>query len=164
MFLKFRLLIIFFSAVLTSSCVYDKEFAYLKDQNSALNKRIIKLEESIDEKLGTDLDSRLKSNNEKLGADFDSSLQPIRFRQAEFLAEMEQLKGEMLKLSGRVEDNELIIKRIVERDLSEQDNIKAELARLTEKMNDLETLVKRQYEHLELESLETQESQEREDS
>lgn len=145
-FFKFRWLIIFSSAVFLSSCVYDKELAYLNDQNRGLNKRVTKLEGTIDKKLGADLDSRLKS---------------IHSSQAEFGEEIGQLKSEMSKISGRVEENELIIKRTVERDLSEQDNLKAELARLTEKVNDLETKVKRQHEYLGLEPLEIKEDQER---
>ena len=147
MFLKFRWLIIFSSAVLFSSCVYDKELAYLNDQNRALNKRITKLEGTIDKKLGADLDSRLKS---------------IHSSQAESGEEIGQLKSEMSKISGRVEENELIIKRTVERDLSDQDNQKTELARLMEKVNDLEMKVRRQQEYLGLEPLEIQEGQERE--
>jgi tol-pal system protein YbgF len=146
-FLKFRWLIIFSSAVFISSCVYDKELVYLNDQDRALNKRVTKLEGTIDKKLGADLDSRLES---------------IHSSQADFGAEIGQLKSEMSKISGRVEENELIIKRTVERDLGEQDNLKAELARLIERVNDLETKVRRQHEYLGLEPFEIQEGQERE--
>ena len=146
-FLIFPFLVILSSTFFISSCVYDKELAYLNDQNRDLNNRVVKLEGTVDKKLGADLDTRLKS---------------IHSRQAEFGADIGQLKSEMSKISGRVEDNELIIKRTVERDLSEQDNLKEEIARLIEKVNDLEMRLRHQQEYLGLEPLERKEGEERE--
>jgi len=145
--LKFGWLIIFSCAVFLSSCVYDKELGYLNDQNRSLNTRVTKLEETIDKKLKDELESSLKS---------------IHSSQAELGVEVGQLKSEMAKISGRVEDNELIIKRTVERDLGDQDNLRAEFARLIEKVNDLETQVRRQQEYLGLEPFEIKKDQERE--
>jgi len=133
--------------IFISSCVYDKELAYLNDQNRALDKRVTRLEETIDKKLKDELESNLKS---------------IHTSQAELGVEVGQLKSEMAKISGRLEENELIIKRTVERDLGEQDNIKAELVRLKQKVNDSDMQVRRQHEYLGLEPLEIKEDQERE--
>lgn len=145
--LKFRWIIIFCSAVFISSCVYDKELVYLNDQNRDLNKRVARLEETIDKKLKDELESSLKS---------------IHNSQAELGVEVGQLKSEVEKISGRVEDNELIIKRTVERDLGEQDNLKTELTRLMERVNYLEATVRHQQEYLGLEPLEIQKGQEKE--
>jgi len=125
---------ILLSVLFLSSCVYDREFAYMNDQIVALNSRINKLEES----LGSDVDSRLKSMNT---------------RQAEVGTEMDQLKREMGELSGRVEDNEQVLKRAVERDLGKQDAMQSTLAQLTEKVTELEISVKRQHEHLGLKAI-----------
>jgi tol-pal system protein YbgF len=145
-FLKFRWIIIFCSAVFfISSCVYDKELAYLNDQNRVLNKRVTRLEETINQKLKDELESSLKS---------------IHTRQAESSVEIEQLKSELAKISGRVEDNELIIKRTVERDLGEQDNQKGDLARLMERLNYLEARLRHQQEYLGLEPFEIKKDQE----
>jgi tol-pal system protein YbgF len=125
--------LLLFSFVFISSCVYDKEFTYLNDQIIALNKRVTRLQESVDEKLETNIETRMKS---------------IHSSQAEIGAEMDQLKREMQGFSGRVEDNEQIIKRAVERDLSEQDAMRLTLVDLSQKVTELETLVKRQHEYL----------------
>ncbi|MGD9032830.1 MAG: tol-pal system protein YbgF [Desulfobacteraceae bacterium] len=112
-----------------ASCVYDQEMTYLNDQMIALNKRVIKLEGL----LGSDLDTRLGS---------------VHSRQAEVGAEMDQLRTEIGELSGRVEDNEQLIKRSVEKDLGKEDAIVAGLAALSQKVSELEVLVSRQQEHL----------------
>ena len=129
------------SVILLSSCVYDKEFAYLNDQIIALNRRVIKIEESqatIDKKVSNDLDVRIQS---------------IRSGNAETVSDMERLRSEIRELSGRIEDNEQIIKRAVERDIGDQDTMKESLSRLTKKMDDLEGTVRRQQEYLGLQTL-----------
>lgn len=115
--------------VFFNSCVYDQDLTYLNDQMIALNKRVTKLEEL----LGSDLDSRLGS---------------VHTRQAEVGAEMDQLKAEMSAISGRVEDNEQLIKRSVEKDLGKEDAMVAGMAALSQKVSELEVLVTRQQEHL----------------
>jgi tol-pal system protein YbgF len=127
------------SVILLSSCVYDKEFAYLNDQMIALNRRVTKIEESqatVDKKLNQDLDARIQS---------------IRSGTAETVSDMESLRSEIKMLSGRIEDNEQIIKRAVERDLGDQNTMS--LAQLTKKMDDLEGAVRRQQEYLGLQTL-----------
>jgi hypothetical protein len=84
-FLKFRWLIFFSGAIFISSCVPDKELGYLNDQNKDLNRRVTKLEGTIDKKLGADFDSRLKS---------------IHSSQAESGAEIGQLKVKCLRYPG----------------------------------------------------------------
>ena len=115
--------------VLLNSCVYDQEMTYLNDQMIALNKRVTKLEAL----LGSDIDTRLGS---------------VHTRQAEAGAEMDQLKAEMGALSGRVEDNEQLIKRNLEKDLGKEDAMVAGLAALSQKVSELEVLVTKQQEHL----------------
>lgn len=122
-------LVIIFPMVFFNSCVYDQNLTYLNDQIIALNKRVTKLEDS----LGSDLDTRLGS---------------VHSRQAEAGAEMDQLKTQMGELSGRVEDNEQLIKRSVEKDLGKEDAMVAGLAALSQKVSELEVSVTKQQEHL----------------
>jgi tol-pal system protein YbgF len=105
-----------------SSCVYDKDMAYLNDQVIALNRRVAKIEEAMDTKIST-----------------------IRTNQGDVRVEIDQMRGEMQKLQGRLEDNERIVKRSVERDLGEQDTLKR-------KVTDLETIVRGHQEYLGLET------------
>ena len=140
-------LAIFLYAMLFSSCVYERDMAYLNDQNIALERRVTKLQESqksLDAKLSTELETKLES---------------IRSNQAEMKVTIEQLKGEIKELSGRVEENEHIIKRAVERDLGEQDSLKADLANLSQKMTELDMTVKQHHAHLGLKPLVSQADQ-----
>lgn len=149
-FYKFWSFFILLSIMPLSSCVYDREMAYLNDQNIALERRVTKLQESqksIDARMSTELETKLES---------------IRSNQAEIKGTIEQLKGEIKGLSGRVEENEHIIKRAVERDLGEQDALKADLANLSQKMTELDMMVKQHHKHLGLKPLVVQEDQERE--
>ena len=114
--------------LLTSSCVYDEEFAYLNDQVIALNKRVKSLEDTMDTRLG-----------------------PMRSSQAGFQSDLDQVQGEIRRLSGRLDENEHLMKRAVERDLSDQDSMKAALSRLSEKMTTLEAMVEQQHRYLGLE-------------
>lgn len=125
--------IILFFGISFSSCVYDKEIIYLNDQMIALNKRVKSLEESLDSKLDRDLESKLTS---------------IRSNQASLRVETEQLKGEVKGVSGRVEENEHLIKRAVERDLGAQDAARKELNELKGKVSEMDTSVKRHEEYL----------------
>ncbi len=149
-FYKFWSFIILFSVIPPSSCVYEREMGYLNDQNIALERRVTKLQESqksIDARLSTELEARLES---------------IRSNQAEMKVMIDQLKGDIRGLSGRVEDNEHIIKRAVERDLDEQDAMQAELANLSQKVTELDMMVKHHHTHLGLKPLVSQGDQERE--
>lgn len=120
-----------------SSCVYDTEFAYLNDQIISLNKRVKGLEERLDTGLDQNLDARLES---------------VHSNQAELSAEMGELREDIRNLSGRVEDNEHVIKRTVERDLTDQDAMKEAVANMAEQVGALESAVKQQQEYLGLEA------------
>ncbi len=130
--------IIIFSFLTLSSCVTLDEFRRTNDEIIALNRRVNKLQETIDAKLGGDLESRLK---------------PVQVKQAEAGAEMDELRKEVHILSGRVEESEHIVKRVVERDLSEQDAMQASLVLLSQKVTELEATVKYQQEYLGLDPL-----------
>ncbi|MCJ7595840.1 MAG: tol-pal system protein YbgF [Desulfobacterales bacterium] len=125
--------VIIFSVIPFSSCVYDKEFTYLNDQMIALNKRVKTLEENLDTKVNRDIDSKVTS---------------IRSNQADLRVEIEQVQGEVKRLSGRVEENEHLIKRAVERDLGDQDAARREQSQLKEKVAEMDALVKRHEEYL----------------
>ena len=128
--IKWLFAIFIFFAI--SSCVYDREFAYLNDQIMTLNKRI----KTIEAKLGGSLDSRLETISSNI---------------AEMSVETDRLKTGIEVLSGRVEDNEHIIKRTVERDLHQQDKIQMTLADLSRRVPELEAVVRQQHKYLGLE-------------
>jgi tol-pal system protein YbgF len=117
------------SVVALWSCAYDKDMAYLNDQVIALNRRVAKIEEGTDTKIST-----------------------IRTSQGDTRVEIDNIRGEMQKLQGRVEDNERITRRAVERDLGDQDSVKKGLADLSRRFTDLEATVKSQQDYLGLES------------
>jgi tol-pal system protein YbgF len=117
-----------FLLLLTSSCVYDEEFAYLNDQVIALNKRVKSLEDTMDNRLG-----------------------PMRSSQAGFQSDLDQMQGEIRRLSGRIEENEHLMKRAVERDLGDQDSMRSTLGKLSEKTARLEAMVEQQHRYLGLE-------------
>lgn len=130
---KLGMMAVLTSTMAISSCVYDKDFAYINDQIVALNRRVSKIEEGMDTRLGRDLST-------------------IRSNQGEVRVEIEQIRGEIQKLSGRVEDSERMLRRTVERDLGDQDTVKKGYGDLNQKVTDLERTVKAQQEYLGLES------------
>lgn len=117
------------SVIALSSCAYDKDLTYLNDQVIALNRRVAKIEEGTDTKLST-----------------------IRTSSADARVEIDQIRGEMQKLQGRVEDNERVTRRAVERDLGDQDSVKRGVGDMSKRLIDLEAAVKAQNEYLGLES------------
>ena len=123
--------------LLFSSCVYDREFAYLNDQVIALNKRVRTLEEGM-----------------------ENRLDPMRSSQAEIQSDLDQMRGELRKVSGRIEENEHLLRRAVERDLTEQDAMRTAVSRLSDKMVTLEAMVEQQHRYLGLESLVPEKTQE----
>jgi len=124
--------IIIFIAPFISSCAYDKQFAYTEDQISNLNRKTTSLQEEIDEKLIS-----------------------INANQAQMTVAINQLKDDIRDLSGRVEDNEYLIKNAIEKDLTKQDAILADLAKLDE----MERALKQQQEYLGLEPFDAEEEQ-----
>jgi len=117
---------------LLSSCVYDQEMSYFNDQIVSLNRKVSALEEAG-------------------GSDLAVTLETLRSNQARMRLEIEQLKTQVSELSGRTEDNEHIVKRIVEEDLSEQDAMKGRIEELTRKLDILDRLVLQQQQYLGLE-------------
>lgn len=115
------------------SCVYDTQLEYLNDQVVALNRKVSNMEEKMDKQMGDDKLSTIRSNQAAMGADLD------------------QVKGDVKQISGRVQDNEHIIKRTVERDLGDQDMMKQNLDDLSRKVIRLERLLTHQQEYLGLE-------------
>jgi len=113
-----------------SSCLHDTEFAYINDQITKLNRNTASLQKAVDEDLNS-----------------------VNSNQAEIMVEIDQLKEDIRDLSGRVEDNEYIIKNIVEGDLSTQDEIRASLERVAA----LERALKQQQEYLGLEPFDLEE-------
>lgn len=129
---SWRVVILLFFIPLVS-CVYDTQLEYLNDQVVALNRKVSNLEEKMDKQMGDDKLSAIRSNQAAMGADLD------------------QVKGDVKQISGRVQDNEHIIKRTVERDLGEQDGMKENLDDLSRKVIRLERLLAHQQEYLGLE-------------
>lgn len=127
--IQWKRLLVLVGLLIPAACTYDKEFTYLNDQIVATNKKVTKLQESVDTKLQDDLDARLKS---------------IQTNQAEIGLEIEGLKQRLQELAGRVDESEHIVKRTIESDLSSQDAIRKELALLIPKVKELEELVQKQ--------------------
>lgn len=126
--------IIIFLGLLFASCVSNKEFVYLNDQIITLNKRVTGIEESLGQ-----------------------SLQPISSNQAQARVEIDQLKEDIKQISGRVEDNEHLIRRTVEKDLGAQDAVKSDLSNLLPRVEELERVVNQHSGYLNLENIKVQE-------
>jgi len=133
-----------FIVLFFTSCAYDTEVSYLNDQIVALNNRVTKLQQSIDQAIDQKIDQKLEPQSKAINSN-----------RAEITVEIDQLKGEIQGLSGRVEDNEHVIKSAVEKDLSEQESIRRDLDKLDnliQRIEKLEATVNRQSEYLGLES------------
>ena len=119
--------------LLLSACVTDEQFLYLNDQLVALNKRVDGLEQETERKLAGKL-------NTELGA--------VRERQANNVAEINELRSEARRLSGQVEENNHWIKRSVERDTAERDGLEKRISELKIQIAALEAKVDQLYAHL----------------
>lgn len=126
------LLILSALCLLLSSCVYDREMAYFNEQIVSLNRRVATIQEAA-------------------GGDLQGGLENMQSNQARFRLEIDQLQTEVSSVSGRTEDNEHIIRRIVEQDLSRQDAMMTRIEELTEQVDQLSRLMQHQYQHLGLE-------------
>ena len=89
----------------------------------------------------------------------DERLGTANSNQAEMTVEIDQLKEDLKELSGRIEDNEYILKNAVEKDLGELETIQADIVRLSQKMKELERVLKQQQQYLGLKSLDTEAAQ-----
>jgi len=93
----------------------------------------------------------LNSRTDKLSKELDSKLKSIREKQAEIEVEIDKMRGETQGLSGRAEDNRLLVKRAIERDTTEQDVINTKLTDLNQHIGELDLVVKKLHEYLRLE-------------
>lgn len=117
---------------LLSSCVYDREMAYFNDQIVTLNRKVSAIQEAG-------------------GGDLSARLDTMQANQAQFRLEIDQLKTQLSEMSGRTEDNEHVVRRIVEEDLSDQVVMKDRIEELTRKVEILDRLVLQQQQYLGLE-------------
>ena len=116
--------IIVFSLLLFSSCVTSDDFKYHNDQIVALNKRVNSLEETTENKL-----------DEKLGS--------TRERQAKASVEIDKLREEMRDVSGRLDENNHLVRRAIERDTTAQDDMNSTITDLKDRISQLELKVNR---------------------
>jgi len=126
---------------LIMACVNDQEMAYINDQIVSLKRQVTKLEENQ------------SSLDNALGSDVETGLTSVRASQADTVAEMDRLKEEFLALSGRVEENERMISRGLDRDFTDQDLMKSELSRLSAEVMVLGQKVERQRQYLGLDPM-----------
>jgi tol-pal system protein YbgF len=107
-----------------SSCLYDNDIAYLNDQVIALNRRVKSLEDGMD--------TKVRSGQVNLRTDIDEVQEQVR------------------RLNGRVEENERMLKRAVERDLGDQDTMRSSVGTMSERLATLESTVEQQQRYLNL--------------
>jgi tol-pal system protein YbgF len=107
-----------------SSCLYDNDIAYLNDQVVALNRRVKSLEDA--------LDTKVQSGQVNLRTDIDEVQEQVR------------------RLNGRVEENERLVKRAVERDLGDQDAMRTNVNSMSDRVATLETIVEQHHRYLNL--------------
>lgn len=125
-------LLLTMACLLLSSCVYDREMAYFNDQIVSLNRKVSSLEEAT-------------------GSDLSDKLDTLQLNQSQMRLEIDQLKDASSNLAGRIEDNEHITRRIVEKDLSELDSLEAKVEELSDRLEYLDRMVRRQQQYLDLE-------------
>ena len=110
--------------VFLSACLYDNDIAYLNDQVVALNRRVKSLEDSMD--------TKVRSGQVNLRTDIDDVQEQIR------------------RLNGRIEENERLLKRSVERDLGDQDAMRSSVGTMSERVATLESTVEQHHRYLNL--------------
>jgi tol-pal system protein YbgF len=112
------------------SCVTTKDdILYLNDQIVALNDRVNKM----DKRTSSDVDQRLEA---------------VRLRLAQVGAELDKTRADMQALSGRMEENNFLTKRAIERDTTDQDKMRTGVSAVNERLAKLETEVKRLNEYV----------------
>jgi tol-pal system protein YbgF len=114
---------------LLSSCVTEEKLAYTNDQINLTNKRISSVEESVDKTI-------------------DQKLSVITANQAALRVEIDQLKDNMRSISGRVEENEYLVKHSVEKDLTSQDTTRTDISSLSSRLGKVEAIVNQQQKYL----------------
>ena len=121
------------------SCATDEKFAYTNDLINSANKRITSLEETV-------------------GKSIDEKFSNITTNQADIRIEIDQLKEDISQLSGRVEENEYLVKHSLEKDLTSLDTLRIDLADLSSRLSKLETSVIQQQRYLDFEPIESDSS------
>jgi tol-pal system protein YbgF len=122
-------ILVVLSMIPLTSCITGSEVTYLNDQMTALDKRVKNIEELQN------------AFDKETGQDLTSSLRSILARQAALSADLDQLREQMMELSGNIEDNDHVIKKIVERDLGELDTMKTGFSDLSQRITNLEIKV-----------------------
>jgi len=128
--------LLLWALVFLSSCLYDDDIAYLNDQVVALNRRVKSLEDAVD--------TKVRSGQVNLRTDIDEVQEQVR------------------RLNGRIEENERLVKRAVERDLGDQDAMRANVGTMSERVATLESTVEQHHRYLNLPSVQTKPGQEAE--
>jgi tol-pal system protein YbgF len=121
---KTSVLLLLGALVFLSSCLYDNDIAYLNDQVVALNRRVKSLEDGMDTK--------------------------VRSGQVTLRTDIDQVQEEVRRLNGRIEENERLLKRAVERDLGDQDAARASVSSMSERLSTLESTVEQHHRYLNL--------------
>jgi len=112
------------SLFLLTSCVTDEDFQYHNDQIVALNKRVSSLQETTEKKL-------------------DSKLASTREQQAKTAIEIDKVREEMRSISGRLDENNHLVRRAIERDTTAQDDMGTSITDLKDRISELELKVNR---------------------
>lgn len=119
----------FVLAMAPVACVTTQEdLLYMNDQIVALNKQVQDLEKTTEKRLSIDLDARLAAIHESQG---------------DVRAELDRIRKDLQRISGKVEDHTLLIKHIGERDTTEQDALTMKLAELDRRVESLEAEIQR---------------------
>ncbi len=119
-----------------SSCVTvatDQDIMRINDQVALLNNRVTSFQNSLNA-----LNDREASLTKTLSGDLESRLAAIRGNQAQMVAEVDRIKEDLDRLSGRVEESSHLSKRAVERDTSQEDTMRAAIADLGRRVEELE--------------------------
>jgi len=119
-----KLGIIIGSLFLFTSCVTDEDFQYHNDQIVALNKRVSSLQETTEKKL-------------------DSKLASTREQQAKTAIEIDKVREEMRSISGRLDENNHLVRNAIERDTTAQDDMRVSNTDLKDRISELELKVNR---------------------
>jgi len=131
-----RLALVFPLALLLCSCeTMQQDIIRLNDQVVALNGRVEKLEGSMEEELKGEVE-------DKIGT--------LRESQAVMSQDLEGVKGSLETMSARVEDNNRLVKRAIERDTTEQDQMRATIEELNSRVVELEAGLNELRSHLRL--------------
>jgi len=129
-----KLGIIIGSLLLFSSCVTDEDYQYHNDQIVALNKRVNDFQETTKGKLGS-----------------------TREQQAKTAIEIDKIRDEMRNVSGRLDENNHLVRRAIERDTTAQDDMSSTATDLKDRISELEAKVNRINAYLGLETAARQE-------